>query len=189
MTIETLVAEGDRFEDGRVVLRISVTREGSGAVFDDPSHAVRCYAYGFDPRVHRDPPDHIDCPDLPALVLPEPSPAPSLPLGTLEILARTLEEIPAQQRLDDTAVRLAVEKSFSDTDVRVEVARPEGSTPTSPLGIALAAGKDDCVLGRVAVDQNASVTVWYVPRVLAQPGELGRHAADGALEPGQRPPH
>lgn len=43
-----------------------------------------------------------------------------------------------------------------------------------------------CLFGRIS---GGAATVWHVPRVLAQPGELGCGAGHAARGEGTRPPH
>ncbi len=175
--IEVLTADGDR-SHGRIVLRITEHREASG--FDtEPTEVVRCYEYLLRRSIDDLEPEHVDCPDAAAIELGPPPTTVSL-TGIDEELRRGLEALDPASR-DEPSVLEVATSAAGDAPV-VEVATHEGV-----VGVAIGDGDDTCIAASVGPD--GAVDVWVVPRVLAQPGEVGCSADAAARGLGQRHPH
>ncbi len=175
--IEVLTAEGDR-ERGRIVLRITEHRERSG-IEAEPTEVVRCYEYLLRRSIDDLRPDRLDCPDADPIELAPPTTSESLS-GVHDALRSGLEALDPTQR-DEAAVRQVARSAGGDAR-RVEVATHDGV-----IGIAVGDGDGTCIAGSVGPD--GAVEVWTVPRVLAQPGEVGCSAEAAARGLGQRDPH
>lgn len=176
-TIEALVAEGDRFE-GLIVLRITERIDGA-SITGGRAEVVRCYEYRLANNFELYEPEHISCPDLPALTIHDPPPSPALPGGAEDSLRDELGALPRGQRTEagvEQAARLAV----GETPV-FEVATVDGV-----IGLAIGDGDDECVFALVTAQ---TVEVWRVPAVIAQPGELGCGAESAAIGAGREAPH
>lgn len=167
--IEALEAEGDGI-NGHVLLRISVSIEASG--FASGSQATACFRYDFGDRDATQP-HEVDCPNRPAMVLPEPTPEPTLPPDSQERLRRALAAADPES---------AARAAFSGTGVQVSTATKDGVVAT-----AVRAGRGTCLFARRLTDR--SVEVWVVPRVLAQPGELGCDVQFALTGAGKQSPH
>jgi hypothetical protein len=108
---------------------------------------------------------------------------PRLPDGLQDQLGLTLTALVDAGTVDAAAVRAAVEPLSGGPPAFVDVAAVEGN-----LGVVVGlADPADCVAGRIV--DRATVEVWTVPHVLAQPGEGGCGAAAAASGLGQHPPH
>lgn len=174
MGIEALVAEGDRFE-GRIVLRITERLEQT---FDTQT-VVRCYEYRLQDSIDDHRPDHIDCPDLPALSLSPPLPDPTLPAGIDEALLGALQGLDPAHVTEQAVLEVA--RSVGGSAPVLEVATVDGV-----IGVAIGNGLDECL--SASVDASGA-EVWRVPRVVAQPGELGCSASAAARGLGTTSPH
>lgn len=177
--IEALVAEGDRF-DGRIVLRIT-ERVDQNQFSIESSSTVRCYEYLLDNSIDDIEGRHISCPDGPALRIPEATPPPTVPAGIADHLLATLERLAAAG-----ADAATVQRDLAPLAAGVEVFEVT-SVPGSGIGVVFGNGDDQCVSGRITID--GTVEVWRVPRVIAQPGELGCSAASAAQGLGKNSPH
>jgi hypothetical protein len=169
-SIEVLEMTGTGIE-GHVVLRIHSSYEASG--FGSASSATACYRYDFADASGGTRPHEVDCGKRAALTLPAPAPVINLPDGTLERLTRAL---------GSPAPASGVSAAFPEPGLVVQTLLLDGV-----LGAAVSAGKNGCVLGRRLAD--GQVEVWVVPRVLAQPGELGCSPETAARGQGKTPPH
>ena len=175
--IEALVADGDWY-DGRIVLRITERADNPSQLDTDPP-AVRCYEYllptdAIDGR-------HIDCPNLPAMAIPEATPPPTIPDGIQDTLLAALQGL-AATGADEEAVRRELAPLAAGVEVfEVTTVADDG------IGVVFGNGDDECVSGRITVDEI--VEVWRVPAVIAQPGELGCSAASAASGFGKESPH
>jgi hypothetical protein len=167
-SIELLEADGDGIQ-GHVVLRISATPETSG--FEQASHDQACFRYDFGDRTGGTRPHRQRCPRGAALVIPAPEPVPTFPPDSEQRLTSALRAPDPQA---------AAARAFEGLTV--------GSvTVDGSIGIAVSASGGACLFGRRLADGR--VEVWPVPRVLAQPGELGCGAEFAARGEGTRPPH
>lgn len=175
--IEALVAEGERF-GGRIVLRIT-ERLDDGGDFDirDPD-AVRCYEYDLTDGYNFDP-NRIDCPDLDALQLEPSAPEPAIPSGAADALRERLEALDPGS-LNEEQVLAVARQAGADAAI-VDVATAGGV-----IGVVIGNGGDQCVAASV---DAGTVEVWHIPKVLAQPGELGCSALAAARGEGKRHPH
>jgi hypothetical protein len=177
IAIEALVAQGDRLE-GRVVLRIT-ERADNGDWSVEEEETVRCYEYRFENSIDDHRPRHISCPDLDALALSPSPPPPSLPSGIDDSLRAALEAIGPDQRTDATV--LDAVRAIAGSMPVLEVVTRDGV-----IGVAIGNGIDECLSAKL---DGASVEVWRVPRVVAQPGELGCSAEAAAQGLGTESPH
>lgn len=177
IAIEALVAEGDSF-DGRVVLRITERADNGDWSFEEED-TVRCYEYRFENSIDDHRPRHITCPDLEALELSPSPPPPSLPAGIDDALRAALEAIGPDQRTE-SAVRDAVRAIAESMPVQ-EVVTQDGV-----IGVAIGNGIDECLSAKI---DGAGIEIWRVPRVVAQPGELGCSAEAAAQGLGTESPH
>jgi len=176
--IEALVADGDWYE-GRIVLRITERDDDTSQLGVDAKPEVRCYEYilptsAVDGR-------HIECPELPAMTIPDAPPAPTVPAGIQDDLLIALERL-ADADADEATVRQDLAPMAAGVEV-FDVA----SVPGEGIGVVLGNGDDECVSGRITV--GGTVEVWFVPPVIAQPGELGCSATSAASGLGKDPPH
>lgn len=169
-SIEVLEVQGDGIR-GHVLLRLTSVVEPSG--FQSGSRATACFRYDFSDSSNGISPHEVGCGDRQAIALPEPSPEPRLPSDALTLLRTALDS-------PDPAALMAA--SFAPSGVSVSTAEVDGA-----LGAAVAAGSNGCLFGRRTA--AGVVEVWVVPRVLAQPGELGCSAEWAARGAGKEPPH
>ena len=155
-----------------VEVRITRTEEPAG--LDSGSTATRCYRFTHDgSQVDQ---DRIDCDGRVALLLPEMPLPPSLPAGLDEGVLTALSDLAAGGVTDEAAVRDAVVPLAGGPPVVVAVATAQGD-----VGVAVHV-PGQCLFGRIS---GGAATVWHVPRVLAQPGELG---CGPVTPPGARAP-
>lgn len=175
--IEALVAEGDRF-DGRIVLRITERADNGDWSFEE-EETVRCYEYRFENSIDDHRPRHVTCPDVDALELTPSPPPPSLPAGIDDALRAALEALGPDQRTE-SAVRDAVRAIAGSMPVL------EVTSQDSVIGVAIGNGIDECLSAKL---DGASIDIWRVPRVVAQPGELGCSATAAAQGLGTESPH
>jgi hypothetical protein len=176
--IEVLTAHGDRNE-GRIVLRIT-ERVERGDFSIQPTTAVRCYDYALSDSVHDFEPRRIDCPPGPAIRLDPPSPTPTLVAGIDDALRLGLEVLDPAHRTEETVLELA--RSVGAGAPVIDAVVRDGV-----IGVVVGDGARQCVAG--SVDDAGGVTVWRVPEVVAQPGELGCSASAAARGQGTRDPH
>jgi hypothetical protein len=175
--IEVLVAEGDSFR-GRIVLRIT-EKIDTGQFSPADGRTVRCYEYRLRNSIEDHEPDHVDCPNTRVLELGPPTPPPTLP-PDLESNLRSQLETLDRAHLTEATIRAAV------TPVAAGAAIVEVSRVDATFGIAIGNGVDQCVAASIA---SNALEIWRVPRVLAQPGELGCSADVAARGAGKHPPH
>jgi hypothetical protein len=173
--IDVLVAEGDRVE-GRIVLRITEVVELGPAPREDEG-TVRCYEYELDRSIKE--PSAIPCPDGDPIELPPPTTIPRLPDGLEEALRTALVGLGPERTTESAVLEVATRIAGSATVI--EVAR-EGDV----IGVVVGNGDDECVSALIDAD---GVQVWWVPPVMAAPGELGCSAQSAARGEGQSPPH
>jgi hypothetical protein len=175
--IEALVADGDPFR-GRIVLRITeVIEPGDFSVAK--RRTVRCYEYALDNSIDDHEPEHIDCPDVDGLQLGAPTTQPQLGQNVESNLRRELEALDRTGLLEQQ-VREAARRAAGDATI-VDVQQVGGN-----FGVAIGNGIDQCVSAMLSVDV---LEIWRVPRVLAQPGELGCSASAAARGEGRQAPH
>lgn len=159
-------------------VEVRITREEEPAGWSSGSRATRCYRFEwarFEVTRRR-----IDCDDRPALVLPELPPPPTLPGGIDEAVLAALSDLAVRGLTDEAAVRDAVTPLAGGPPVAVDVA-----TVGTDVGVSVHV-PGQCLFGRIS---GGAASVWRVPRVLAQPGELGCAAGHAAQGDGTRPPH
>lgn len=135
--------------------------------------ASACYRYALDSRTGIRGPDEVDCPDGPPLTLPAPPPDPEHPSDAQDRLAAALA---------GTAPRDAVEAAFDQPGLTVQT-----TTVAGIAGAAVQASPGECIAGRRLPD--GTVEVWWVPRVVAMPGELGCQAEAAVDARSARSPH
>jgi hypothetical protein len=163
-------------EGATVEVRITRTEEPAG--LNSGSTATRCYRFTHDGwQVDQ---DRIDCDGRPALLLPDMPLPPSLPAGLDDSVRAALTDLAARGVTDEATVRDAVVPLAGGPPVVVAVATVGGD-----VGVAVHV-PGQCLFGRIS---GGAATVWRVPRVLAQPGELGCGADHAARGEGTRPPH
>ncbi len=177
--IEALVAEGDRF-NGRIVLRIT-EHDADPDFGTDEVSTVRCYEYRLDNSIDDLEGDHIACPDLPAMTIPEAAPPPTVPEGIDDALLAALQRLAASGA--DVAAVEADLAPLANGAARFEVVE----VPGEGIGVVFGNGDGECVSGRITTE--GTVEVWRVPRVVAQPGELGCDAGAAARGNGKESPH
>jgi hypothetical protein len=176
--IEVLEATGTEF-DGRLVIRVTHREEREVLEAASDVHvAVRCYRFDYSME-HRTPDPHrIDCPDGPATSLPPATTPVRLAPGAEDALRVGLSALSPAERIDVAALRRVGRAASPGADVTGAVVDGVGAVALSADG--------ECVFGRAMPD---SVEVWHVPRVVAQPGELGCGADSAARGEGKQSPH
>lgn len=182
-TIQALEADPSKDKDAKIVLRITSTIDQGG--FNGTDTVTRCYRYNFNAGYLDDQPHRVSCPDRP-VVAPSPIPVdPSLPDDVQARVDKALGTLSPAAQLQPAAVRTALAKAFSGQAVRIDAV-----TAGSALGLSVGAGRYSCLFGRIS-GSAAAVTheTWIVPRVVAQPGELGCGARFAAIGDGKHPPH
>jgi hypothetical protein len=144
----------------------------------------RCWRYTLRNSIDDSVPRRTACPDHAEALSPPPAPpAPRLPDGLHDQLGLTLTGLVDAGTVDVAAVRAAVEPLAGGPPAFVDAAVVDGN-----VGVVVGlADPADCVAGRIV--DRATVEVWTVPRVLAQPGEGGCGAAAAASGLSRRPPH
>jgi hypothetical protein len=175
--IEVLVAEGDRFQ-GRIVLRIT-EKIDTGEFSAATGKTVRCYEYKLHNSIDDYDPHQIGCPDTAALAIAPPTTTSTLPSDLEGNLRRQLEMLD-RAHLTEAAIRAAVTEVANGAAI-VDVSRVDDT-----FGIAVGNGIDECVAASITAD---ALEVWRLPRVLAQPGELGCSADLAARGAGKHSPH
>ncbi|HVM27938.1 MAG TPA: hypothetical protein VM433_09730 [Mycobacteriales bacterium] len=170
-SIELMAAEGDGGR-GHVVLRISSTFIDPSPLSND-STATACYRYELDGRTGLRGPNEVRCPSTRPVELPPPPPEPEHPADADQRLATALSQ-PDPRR--------AVEAAFDLPLLTVETATVDGT-----VGSAVQASPGECLSGRRLPD--GTVEVWWVPRIVAMPGELGCDAEAATDASSARSPH
>ncbi len=166
-SIELLAQSGNGIK-GSVLLRITSTVAATG--FGSASKAQACFRYTFDDLSGGIDPNETRCPRTTPLALPSAASIPSLPPDAQQRIRVGLRAGDAEQALG---------QAF--TGLLVRTARVAGL-----LGVSVQAGTD-CDFGRRLAD--GSVEVWYVPKVLSQPGELGCTPEAAVAGLGKSSPH
>jgi hypothetical protein len=143
-----------------------------------------CWRYTLRNSIDDSVAHRADCPDhAEALSVPPAPRVPRLPDGLQDQLGLTLAGLVDAGTLDVAAVQAAVEPLSGGPPAFVDVAVLDGD-----VGVVVGlADQADCVAGRIV--DRATVEVWTVPRVLAQPGEGGCGAAVAASGESQHSPH
>jgi hypothetical protein len=173
-----LAARGEvRHGGAHVLVRLSATRETSGAFSEDETATVtRCFLY--DVVMYYAPvADEVGCPNESPLFIPSP---PTLGDLTQNVPA-AISALPAPEQLEPTLVRSVVAST-----VRVPQAKITATEVDGTVGVAVSLSDPlQCVLIRV----NPRIELWYPPAVLSQPGEDGCTAYDAAMGLEMAPPH
>lgn len=168
--IEALEAVGDGIK-GHVLLRISSRFPAQG--FSSASQATACFRYDMSDTSGGIKPHEVRCPDKPPLVLPEPSPDPTFPPDSEARLRRALASSDAER---------AVQVAFAGSGTLVRTTTMDGV-----VAAAVMAGRGECIFARRL--PSRAIEVWVLPRVLAQPGELGCDVEFAVTGAGKQPPH
>ena len=103
-----------------------------------------------------------------------------MPDGILDSLQQTLDQLAAAGTTEPDRVRAAVEPLTVGSTATVDIAVENGA-----IGVGVGI-PGQCVMGRII---NGRAEVWAVPKVLAQPGELGCDAHAAARGDGKESPH
>ncbi|MEY2423736.1 MAG: hypothetical protein QOI95_3803 [Acidimicrobiaceae bacterium] len=163
---------------GEIDIRVHVHRDGVGFT-EPPVDIDRCYRFTYANANLFPTPKRLDpCPaqqSLPPTTVP-----PKMPDGILDSLQATLTQLAASGTSDPDSVRAAVEPLTVGSTATVGVAVVNGVTG---VGVGI---PGECVMGRI-IDGVAEA--WFVPRVLAQPGETGCNPEAAARGEAKTAPH
>lgn len=175
----------------RLVIRIHHEAHDGG--WTRTEAVTACYRMDFDDHGIVGAPEEITCPEGATPTTPPPVPRWEIPDGAQDALRSVLAGLPRQPR--EGRVRAALERELPAPPVDPQTGlagrppRLDAVVRGGEVGVAVAAGQGegaDCLLG---ARTGGTVLVWWPPRVVVQPGELGCHAATALTEQSRHSPH